>query len=106
MSHPNPLLDKHFCPGIYIHYKGGKYRALTLAETHNHNGDIDVVYLSLEHGAFRTRPFRRDSRNEDSWTDVLIWPDGEMRERFVLESEYEPEPELPDLSVGDTLPGT
>jgi hypothetical protein len=70
-------------PGIYRHYKGPKYMVLAVAETHNHNGDLDVVYLSLEMGKYCTRPLRRDSRNEDSWLDIVMWPDGIERHRFI-----------------------
>lgn len=56
---------------------------VAVAETHNHNGDLDVVYLSLELGKYCTRPMQRDSRNEDSWTDMVLWPDGIKRHRFV-----------------------
>lgn len=73
-------------PGIFRHHKGPKYMVIALAETHNHNGDLDVVYLSLERGKYCTRPLQRDSRNEDSWTDQVMWPDGVKRNRFVRSS--------------------
>lgn len=69
--------------GLYLHYKGGTYTVLFLAETHNHNGDIDVVYISHTYGKACTRPLVRDSRDEDSWTDDVKWPDGLTRKRFV-----------------------
>lgn len=72
--------------GIYHHYKGDQYLVLCLADTHNHNGDKDVVYLSLARGKYNTRPLFRDSRNEDSWTDVVEWPDGKRRTRFIHET--------------------
>jgi hypothetical protein len=72
-------------PGLYRHYRGGLYLVLLVAETHNHNGDLDVVYASMERGAWRTRPANRDSRNEDSWNDTVEWPDGQMRRRFLHE---------------------
>jgi hypothetical protein len=84
-----PLADwrvecaKPLMPGVYKHYKGGRYLLICEAETHEHNGDIDVVYLSLEYGAYRTRPRRRDLRNQDSWDDVVMWPDGVERLRFM-----------------------
>lgn len=71
---------------VHRHYKGGRYLVQCLAETHNHNGDIDVVYISLTYGKAVTRPFQRDSRNEDAWTDTVTWPDGKVRARFVKES--------------------
>lgn len=72
-------------PGLYRHYRGGLYLVLCVAETHNHNGDLDVVYASMERGAWRIRPVWRDSRNEDSWNDTVEWPDGQMRRRFLHE---------------------
>jgi hypothetical protein len=72
--------------GLYRHYKGGRYVLLFVATTHAHNGDEDAVYVSLTHGHTVTRPYQRDSRKEDSWTDFVRWPDGQIRLRFVLES--------------------
>lgn len=71
---------------VWRHYKGGRYVVLFTAETHQHNGDVDVVYLSLTYGSFVTRPFARDSRGQDSWTDIVRWPNGVDRQRFVPES--------------------
>jgi hypothetical protein len=76
--------------GIYTHYKGGRYALLFVAETHDHNGDLDAVYLSLLKGTLVTRPFRRDSRKQDSWTDMVEWPDGLHRQRFTLEATLSP----------------
>lgn len=70
-------------PGLYRHYRGGLYRLLFVAETHHHNGDLDAVYVSLSTGKLVTRPYARDSRNDDSWTDVVEWPDGQWRQRFA-----------------------
>lgn len=66
----------------FIHYKGGRYLMVGVAETHEHNGDKDVVYISLNHGKMVTRPLRRDSRDQDSWEDIIEWPDGNRRQRF------------------------
>lgn len=79
-------------PGLYEHYKGGKYLVVALAETHEHNGDVDVIYISLAYGKYVTRPLQRDSRNEDSWTDLVKWPDGVERCRFIRCAE-QPRPE-------------
>lgn len=68
---------------VWRHYKGGRYLTVATAETHNHNGDQDVVYISLKYGTYNTRPLNRDTRNEDSWTDLVTWPDGVERRRFV-----------------------
>jgi hypothetical protein len=70
-------------PGKYVHYKGGVYLVLVVAETHEHNGDLDVVYVSLKHGTCCTRPLRSDSRRQDSWLDMVEWPDGQFRDRFM-----------------------
>ena len=70
-------------PGLYVHKKGGTYLLVCVAEMHEHNGDLDVVYVSLKHGKFVTRPLRRDSRKQDSWLDIVEWPDCKKRERFV-----------------------
>src|SRR5277367_5310413 len=70
---------------IYLHYKGGRYVLLFVAETHHHNGDLDAVYVSMTTGKIVTRPYNRDSRNDDSWTDAIAWPDGVLRQRFILE---------------------
>ena len=73
---------------IYRHYKGGKYLILTVAETHFHDGSKDVVYISLKKGKAVTRPLRQDRRKEDAWMDIVEWPDGHHRPRFVLEVIY------------------
>ena len=70
---------------IYRHYKGGRYVLLHTAGTHEHNGDYDAVYVSLTTGNITTRPFTRDSRNQDSWDDMVPWPDGVERMRFTRE---------------------
>ena len=73
--------------GPWLHYKGGRYVLIFVAETHEHNGDLDVVYVSLTHGKAVTRPLTQDSRKQDSWDDVVEWPDRSRRQRFTLESE-------------------
>jgi hypothetical protein len=70
----------------YRHYKGGLYLPVAVAERHTHNGDLDVVYVSLTHGKHCTRPLRYDSREEESWQDNVMWPDGVYRKRFTLET--------------------
>lgn len=74
--------------GAWRHYRGGRYLVIALAETHAHNGDIDVVYYSLREKHNVTRPLKQDSRKQDSWTDMVKWPDGQTRRRFVREAEY------------------
>ena len=77
--------DLEAMAGVFRHYKGGRYRVVAVAETHHHNGDKDVVYVSLTTGSIVTRPLEKDSRDEDSWSDIVDWPDGEKRPRFVHE---------------------
>lgn len=76
--------------GVHRHYKGGRYLVVCVAETHNHNEDRDVVYVVLKTGTHVTRPLRRDSRQQDAWTDDVRWPDGRTRRRFVLEGSLAP----------------
>jgi hypothetical protein len=74
--------------GRWRHYKGGVYAIIGLAETHEHNGDVDVVYMSCTHCKLVTRPLTRDSRNQDAWEDKVLWPDGIVRGRFVHEDAW------------------
>lgn len=74
--------------GLYRHYKGGRYLLVAVAERHTHNGDLDAIYISLTHGKHVTRPVARDSRDEDSWLDLVEWPDGERRLRFCREEPH------------------
>lgn len=75
---------------LYRHYKGGQYIRLCVAQTHNHNGDNDVVYYSLAYKKQITRPLDQDSRKEDAWTDIVEWPDGVRRQRFTREDDIAP----------------
>ena len=79
---------------VHRHYKGGRYLVTGVADTHNHNGDLDVVYVVLSSGKLCTRPVKQDSRKEDAWTDEVRWPDGRTRKRFV------PEVSLDDAVLG------
>lgn len=74
---------------LYRHYKGGLYLRLFVAQTHNHNGDLDVAYFSLSYQKPITRPLNQDSRKEDAWTDIVEWPDGIRRQRFTCEAELD-----------------
>ena len=69
-----------FVPGVYRHYKGGTYTAVTIAKYHD-SEEWFVVYVSHANGATAIRELASPGR--DSWTDVLDWPDGEKRPRFV-----------------------
>jgi hypothetical protein len=77
---------------VWRHYKGGRYIVLFVAETHEHNGDLDVVYVSLTTGRIVTRPFSAaDSRKQDAWCDTVAWPDNVMRQRFLPEPSLSPD---------------
>lgn len=78
---------------VYRHYKGGRYLVVAVADTHEHNGEKDVVYVSLTYGKYVTRPLQRDSRNQDSWMDYVEWPDGQKRMRFITD-DHEPNAEF------------
>jgi len=66
-------------PGVYKHFKGGRYRVLTTA-LHSETDDSLVVYVSLTTGEVFARPMTM-------WREEVVWPDGERRPRFVPEDE-------------------
>ena len=68
----NPVL-----PGVFKHFKGNSYRVLFLAKDSETQADV-VVYLSLTNGVIWTRPAAM-------FTEVVEWPDGVHRPRFVRE---------------------
>jgi hypothetical protein len=73
-------------PGTVVrHYKGGRYTVIALAESHEHNGDMFVIYVSHTNGKTFARPLI--SVKEDAWTDLVDWPDGKKRQRFINDSE-------------------
>lgn len=62
-------------PGVWDHFKGGIY----LVERTARSADTDepvVVYLSLVHGTWHVRRL-------DQWFEIVTWPDGRARGRFV-----------------------
>lgn len=61
-----------FRPGLYRHFKGGLYLATGLVE-HSETTQTLVVYRSLEYGKDWLRALA--SPDEDSWTDVVPWPE-------------------------------
>jgi len=61
-----------FRPGLYEHYKGGRYLALMLVE-HHETREPYVVYTSLGHGTVNIRPWAKPG--EDSWTDMVYFKD-------------------------------
>lgn len=69
---PGPkLID----PGVYEHFKGGRFRLLMLAREEG-TGTRVVVYTHLdETGHVWTRSVK-------SWVEQVEWPDGVERPRF------------------------
>ncbi len=63
-------------PGIYEHFKGGRYHVLTVAK-HTETEEPLVVYVALKDGGMFARPL-------SMWTEEVLWPDGNKRSRFVL----------------------
>ena len=58
-----------FQAGLYLHYKGGHYRALHLV-THHDSQERFVVYISMEHPeTIRLREF--DTPGKESWSDII-----------------------------------
>lgn len=57
-----------FRPGLYEHYRGGRYVALFLAEMHD-TREKYVVYVSCQHETVSVRPWAK--AGEDSWTDEV-----------------------------------
>lgn len=72
-------------PGILLrHFKGGRYVVLhqaTSTESSSVAGGVTpvVVYMSLKDGRIWVRP-------EEQFIQVVDWPDGEKRHRFIVDS--------------------
>jgi hypothetical protein len=69
----------------HLHFKSGVYLPIAVAQTSDHNGDEDVVYVVLATGKITTRALRQDSRKKTAWLDEVRWPDGVTRPRFIME---------------------
>ncbi len=65
-------------PGVYTHYKGGRYLVLFVADesTNRRMGKKVVVYVSLTYGKVHTRDW-------EEFTEKVKWPDGKRRTRFI-----------------------
>lgn len=68
-----------FEPGIYEHFKGGKYLAVCVARSSEKRNAFFVQYLSLESGFVMTRPYASDPALPDSerngFTDYVMRPE-------------------------------
>ncbi len=64
---------------VYEHHKGGRYLVLSVAEesTNARKGNEVVVYVSLTYGKVKCRDL-------SEFTELVVWPDGEKRPRFVI----------------------
>jgi len=62
--------------GIYDHFKGGVYLIKGFSRWASGNGEKVVEYLSMIFGTPHTRL-------ADQWCEVVQWPDGKYRSRFV-----------------------
>jgi len=73
---------QEFKPGVYEHYKGGRYIAMNLV-THHETKEKFVVYVSLTHGTLRLREW--NTPGKDSWCDVVNVPhqQGVLRFKYI-----------------------
>jgi hypothetical protein len=77
--------------GIYDHFKGGVY--IVLLPLHKWTGDEGgqvVLYTNLTSEVF--------ARHVDVWTEIVKWPDGKYRPRFVLRGDPSKEPSFKVLA--------
>lgn len=70
-----PVLNK-----IYKHYIDGRYLVLALADesTNARKGNRVVVYVSLTYGTVKCRDL-------SEFMEIVEWPDGSRKPRFVPE---------------------
>ena len=80
---------RQIVPGLYRHFKGGRYRVLGIAR-HSETEEELVVYESLRNGTFWVRPLAMFA----SPVDRLKYPDAGQTWRFELVEEG---PGLEDL---------
>lgn len=72
-------MDEIYYPvinGVYIHYKGGLYKVLSMA-THSETNEPMVIYQSLLFGSVYVRPL-------SSWNEKVKIGSKRFKERFVL----------------------
>ena len=66
-----------FEPGIYLHHKGERYRALFLSRSEK-TLEPEVIYVSLFDGSVWNRAL-------ESWNEFVEWPNGKTNPRFLKE---------------------
>lgn len=86
--------------GVYDHFKGGIYlvdRVELCADT----SEFRVSYLSLVFATYH-------SRRANEWNEIVVWPDGKYRSRFVLRGNdlKTPEPPFKVATPVDSRPMT
>jgi hypothetical protein len=66
---------------VYEHFKGGSYLVLHIVDesTNALVGRKGVVYVSLTHGLVKHRDL-------EEFIEIVEWPDGQQRPRFVIKS--------------------
>lgn len=66
---------------VYSHHKGGRYLVIAVADdsTNDRKGNRLVVYVSLTYGKIKCRDLAE-------FTELVTWPDGVERPRFVIEA--------------------
>ncbi len=64
-------------PGLYEHYKGGRYRLLWVA-LHSETQEPLAIYVSVGDGEGRVW-----ARPAHMWSEEVTLPSGERRPRFV-----------------------
>lgn len=67
--------DSRLDLAVFDHYKGGVYQTRGLARSTD-TKDVLVIYGSLGPGGLWARPLAE-------WNDLVTWPDGVLRPRFV-----------------------
>jgi Protein of unknown function (DUF1653) len=62
--------------GVYDHFKGGTYLVTGIAAWASGTGEAVVEYISMNLG-------KKNVRLASQWVEVVPWPDGRYRSRFV-----------------------
>lgn len=78
--------------GIYDHFKGGVYLAQGVSRWASGDGERVVEYISIP-------KCQKFTRLASQWCEVVQWPDGKFRSRFVHRGHPNKEPEVPAFKV-------